>query len=168
MMRDNMMGMSAMPIGIIDEPIGTGPAADGARYTLTRPKDSEDLKPGMAVTVWNFHQDYNAGARFRGEITEISRTTGSFKVMEAHVDPDWPRHIEPLGVGNPVYLAVPGSFFPDLNRTCSPEELDMLKEFAQQHREETGIEPSTGVIFAALVEIPGFTAEELEDLLDWD
>ena len=126
-----------MPIGIIDEA-----TQDGGVFTFTRPQDHETLKPGDPVTVWNFHQDYEAMARVRGEITEVSRTTASYLITEYQVDPTWPTMIEPAGAGNPIYLAQRDSFNPDPSRKpSSQDEYDMLKEFAKQHQEATGIEP---------------------------
>ena len=95
------------------------------------------------MTVWNFHQDFDALARTRGRISEVSETTASFVVTEESRDPSWPGHKDPIGEGNPVYLAEPDSFQPDIVRgAASPEEFEMLREFARQHEEQTGIKPA--------------------------
>ena len=127
-----------MPIGIIDES-----SENGAIFTLVRPGDRDTLRPGTPITVWNFHQDFEALAMIRGEISEISDTTGSFILNDSKIDPSWPHHIDPMGAGNPVYLAEPDSFQPDITRgPASPEEFDMLLDFARQHEEATGIKPA--------------------------
>ena len=132
-----------MPIGIIDEPNNSG-----AVFTMTRPGDRNELKPGDFVTVWNFHQDFEALARVRGRISEVGQTAASFVVTESQLDPSWPDHIDPLGAGNAVYLADPDSFQPDITRGfASPEEFEMLTKFARQHEEATGIKP-TGAAFS--------------------
>ena len=132
------MTPALMPIGIIDESNDSG-----AIFTMARPGDRNELKPGDSVTVWNFYQDFEALARIRGQISEVSQNTASFIIIESQVDPSWPGHIDPMGAGNPVYLADPDSFQPDITRKLtSPEELEMLNEFAKQHEDATGIKPA--------------------------
>ena len=126
-----------MPIGIIDQPTETG-----ATFTMTRPHERKELKPGTPVIVWDFHQDFDAMARVRGQITKVSNTTASFISLEYRIDPSWPDHIDPIGAGNGVYLAESGSFCPDTSRPpASPKEIEMLWEFAKQHGEMTGLKP---------------------------
>ena len=137
---------AAMPIGIIDES-----TPDGAVFTMTRPQDHRDLQPDAAVTVWNHHQGTGATARLQGRVTEVGATTASFLVTLEDIDPGWPAHIDPKGAGNPVYLAIPGTYVVDLSRTATPQEFEMLLEFARQHQEMTGIEPAA----AAYVLTPG-------------
>ena len=44
---------------------------------------------------------------------EVSGPNCTFIIEEATVDPNWPAHIHPMGQGNAVYLALPGSFIPN-------------------------------------------------------
>ena len=132
-----------MPIGIIDES-----TQDGGIFSLTRPDDHKTLQAGDPVTVWNMHQQFETMARLKGEITEVSRTTASYIITERQVDPSWPDYVDPFGAGNPIYLAVRDSFNPDpFRKPSSPDEYQMLKEFAKQHQEATGIE-TRGAAFA--------------------
>ena len=70
-------------------------------------------------------------------------TAAAFVVTEESLHPSWPGHKDPIGEGNPVYIAEPDSFQPDIVRgAASPEDFEMLKEFARQHEEATGIKPA--------------------------
>ena len=95
------------------------------------------------MTVWNFHQDFEALARTRGRISEVGETTAAFVITEESLDPSWPGHKDPIGEGNPVYLAEPDSFQPDIVRgAASPEEFEMAQRVRQAarrgHRNKAG------------------------------
>ena len=58
------------------------------------------------------------------------------------MDEDWPEDLHPLGRGNPVYLAMPGSFIPDATRSASREELALMIELSKDHEKQDGVKPS--------------------------
>ena len=101
-----------MPIGIIEEPT---PA--GATFRLTPQGQNAGLEPGAHVTVWRYHSEQLAIAKYTGRITQVGDDTAAFAVLRAEVDERWPAEINPLEAGAPVYLALRGSFEPDTNRT---------------------------------------------------
>ncbi len=141
---------AAKPIGIILQP-----TQGGAIFELRTPEDQEDAKPDSHVTVWNYHHQTCALARFRGLITEAGEKTASFIVTESQVDPTWPEHIEPMGAGNPVYLAQEGSFNPDMSRLCRDErEFAELVDLAEEHQRMTGIKPAAAAMVPELVYDP--------------
>ncbi len=131
-----------MPVGIIDESNDTG-----AIFTFARLQDRETIIPGTPVMVRNYHHDTDSHARIRGTITEVTGHTASFITLETMIDPNWPDRLDPIGAGNPVYAGQPDSFDPVFNRErmASPEELEMLNEFARQHEELAGIKPAGAV-----------------------
>ena len=58
--------------------------------------------------------------------------------------------IHPLGQGNAVYLALPGSFIPNPSRSVRNQaEWDMLLQLAADHQERTGIPPSGAIVIPA-------------------
>ena len=78
---------------------------------------------------------------------EVSGPTCAFVLQASRVDPDWPPHIHPMGQGNAVYLALPGSFIPNPSRSVQNQaEWDMLLQLAADHQERTGIPPSGDII----------------------
>ena len=78
---------------------------------------------------------------------EVSGPTCAFVLQASRVDPDWPAHIHPMGQGNAVYLALPGSFIPNPSRSVQNQaEWDMLLQLAADHQERTGIPPSGDII----------------------
>ena len=108
-----------MPIGIIEEPT---PA--GATFRLTPQGKNPVLEIGAHVTVWRYHPEQLAIAKYNGRITRVGDDTAAFAVLRAEVDERWPAEINPLGVGAPVYLALRGSFEPDTSRTATTVTLD--------------------------------------------
>ena len=124
--------MAAFPIGIIDES-----TQNGCIFSFTRPTD-RDLPHGTELVVRT--QVGTEVAKFRGNLTEVSHTTGSMLITHSDISPSWPQHIDPMGAGNGVYLGVPGTYEADIARVCeTPEELEFLIDAAQQHREMTGL-----------------------------
>ena len=108
-----------MPIGIIEEPT---PA--GATFRLTPQGQNPVLEIGAHVTVWRYHPEQLAIAKYNGCITRVGDDTAAFAVLRAEVDERWPAEINPLGAGAPVYLALRGSFEPDTSRTATTVTLD--------------------------------------------
>ena len=132
-----------MPIGIIQESI-----ADGATFDMLRPDDKTNLKPGDSIVIC--HRLPHLGhitAQLRGEITEVAETTAALKVTQADLPNNWPEHVDPKGHGNAVYLAIPGTYMPDLNRPrASAAEFLMLLQFARDHERANGTPPSADII----------------------
>ena len=113
------------------------------------------VTPGDYITVANHDPRVPASARFRGRITEVSGPNCTFVIEEAVVDPDWPTHIHPMGQGNAVYLALPGSFLPHPFRAVQNQaEWDMLLQLAADHQDRTGIPPSGAIITPAHPHLP--------------
>ena len=108
-----------MPIGIIEEPT---PA--GATFRLTPHGQHPRLQTDAHVTVWRYHPEQLAMAKYAGRITHVGDDTAAFAILRADVDERWPAEINPLGPGAPVYLALRGSFEPDTSRTAVTVALD--------------------------------------------
>ena len=122
--------MSAiMPIGIIEESNG-----NGGIMILTHPGNGEELG-GAPIVIWNENQPHGATARMRGVVTEASESRAGFLVTQEEVDPNWPRHIDPRGAGNPVYLGREAGYLPDEGRLTSPGDAQLLRDLAQLSRE---------------------------------
>ena len=86
---------------------------------------------------------------------EVSGPNCAFILQASRADPDWPPHIHPLGQGNAVYLALPGSFLPHPFRAVQNQaEWDMLLQLAADHQERTGIPPSGTIITPAPTHLP--------------
>ena len=135
--------MIAYPLGVIDEPLGS---SGGARFSIMPQGDREMPMEGTHITVWNQMGPGGPMARFRGEITEITPTHATFVVHDREVDDNWPGHMEPLGYGNPVYVAVENSYAPDMSRMASPEELALMQELAKDHERASGIAPAGAAV----------------------
>ena len=103
-----------MPIGLIEEPT---PA--GATFRLTPQGRNASLRTDAHVTVWRYHPEQLAMAKYTGRITRVSTDIATFVILRAEVDERWPADINPLGPGAPVYLALRGSFEPDISRTAA-------------------------------------------------
>ena len=108
-----------MPIGIIEEPT---PA--GATFRLTPQGQNAGLSTDAHVTVWRYHPEQLAMAKYTGRITQVSDDTATFAILRVEVDERWPAEINPLGAGAPVYLALRGSFEPDTSRTATTAMVD--------------------------------------------
>ena len=139
----------AYPIGVIDDPMEMG-----ATFSVMPQHERTELRAGQPVTVWNQTAPGGPMAKFRGEITEISKTQGSFIVLEERIDKAWPQQLHPMGRGNPVYIALPGSFECDMSRRVEcPEEYALMVQLAKDHEEMTGIKPSStmavGIVYRA-------------------
>ena len=103
-----------MPIGIVEEPT---PA--GATFRLTPQGADARLQADAHVTVWRYHPEQLAMAKYTGRITQVSDHTATFAILRAEIDERWPAEVNPLGAGAPVYLALRGSFEPDTSRTAT-------------------------------------------------
>ena len=135
-----MGGGAIMPIGLIEESND-----NGGIMTLTRPNLSHTLTCETPILIANEYQ--GASAFMSGFITEISGTTASFHITSVKIDPNWPAHLDPKGAGMGVYLEDGrGQFMPSMTMWASPGEVEMLIEFATKHQEETGIDPTVGII----------------------
>ena len=108
-----------MPIGIIEEP-----APAGATFRLTPEGQRAGLRNGTQVTIWRYHPEQLAMAKYAGRITQVSGKTATFSILRAEVDERWPSEINPLEPGAPVYLAQRGSFEPDITLTTATVTLD--------------------------------------------
>ena len=108
-----------MPIGIIE-----GPSPAGAVFRLTPQGQRAGLRTDTPVTVWRYHPEQLAMAKYAGRITEVSDETATFSILRAEVDERWPSEINPLDTGAPVYLAQRGSFEPDITLTSTTVNLD--------------------------------------------
>ena len=102
-----------MPIGIIEELTSAG-----ATFRLTPQGQNAGLRTNAHVTVWRYHPEQLAIAKYNGRITQVGDDIATFAILRAEVDERWPAEINPLGAGAPVYLALRGSFEPDTSRTA--------------------------------------------------
>ena len=112
--RNKMNQTIVMPIGIIEEP-----APAGATFRLTPQGQQAGLGTDTQVTVWQYHPQQLAMAKYAGRITRIGDETATFSILRAEVDERWPAEINPLGPGAPVYLAQKGSFEPEVTQTAT-------------------------------------------------
>lgn len=120
--------------------IGTIDDRDGDRvsFTLAPPGNHGDPGPDADVTVWNQLEAGGPIAMFRGRITEVTGRSAAFRVLESQVPEDWPKRNEPMGMGNPVYLAIPGTFLPDPSRAATPAEMKLMVQMARDLAANTG------------------------------
>ena len=112
-----------MPIGIIEEP-----APAGATFRLTPQGQEAELATDTQVTIWRYHPEQLAMAKYAGRITRVDHETATFSILRADVDERWPSEINPLEPGAPVYLAMRGSFEPDVTRTATAVHRDVPGE----------------------------------------
>ena len=119
------MDTHILPLGFVDRP-----TRDGAVITLTDPRDSRTLKPGVPVVIWRYSPGRLALAKVRGEINEVGFVTAGFTTVEIRVDPRWPEDQEIIRASAPVYLAEAGSFEPDTSRILAPEEAGSMRRIA--------------------------------------
>ena len=112
-----------MPIGIIEE---TAPA--GATFRLTPQGQRAGLRTDTQVTIWRYHPEQLAMAKYAGRITQISDETATFSILRVEVDERWPSEINPLEPGAPVYLAQRGSFEPAITLTTATVNLAGLED----------------------------------------
>ena len=103
-----------MPIGIIEDQ-----APAGATFRLTPQGQEAGLGTDSQITVWRYHPEQLAMAKYAGRITRVDGHTATFSILRAEVDERWPAEINPLEPGAPVYLAQRGSFEPDITRTAT-------------------------------------------------
>ena len=78
-----------MPIGIIEES-----APNGATFRLTPQGQNAGLRTDTQVTVWRYHPEQLAMAKYAGRITQISGETATFSILRVEVDDRWP--LEPV------------------------------------------------------------------------
>ena len=148
-----------MPIGFIEDSTD-----GGGSFVLARPTDRGKFGAGTPVLVRNEHQDGDTVALLRGYITETADTTAAFIITHAQIDSHWPAHIDPKGVGNPIYLALPNTFHPDFSRgPASNKETAYLIECALKHQRDTGIEPRGAVYVPVIVHLNDPNAGPTED-----
>lgn len=126
-----------MPLGYIEDSL-----PDGAIFVLARPEDRNELQTDTSITVWNFWHETQALVKVRGTVTEVTGFRASFRTDQIDQQPGWPEHLDPIGAGNPVYRAHPGTFDPDGSRNASYDELQDMWERAYEHQEATGIRPA--------------------------
>ena len=133
------------PVGIIDETV-----PGGVQMSIMPPGDREPVQPGDPVVIYNQMGPHGAMARFRGTISEMGDSLASVVVDESDVNDEWPENVNPLGSGNPVYLGhQKGSWLPHPARQVQcPEERALMIALAREHQNDTGIEPTAGVIMA--------------------
>ena len=112
-----------MPIGIIEEATPMG-----ATFRLTPQGLLQNLTPDLQITVWRYHHEQLAMAKYSGRITRVDSETAAFAILRAEVDERWPMEINPLEAGAPVYLARRGSFEPDIARTAVTVSLDEVRD----------------------------------------
>ncbi len=88
---------------------------------LTDPRESKTLKPGTPVTIWRYSAGNLALGKARGTITEVGYATAKFVISETETDPRWPEDQDVIRPRTPVFLAMEGTFEPDLSRTLTEE-----------------------------------------------
>ena len=69
---------------------------DGAIFTLSEARDSENLRNNTSVTVWRYSPEQLALAKIRGLITAVGYVTATFRTVESTTDPRWPEEEEIL------------------------------------------------------------------------
>ena len=135
---------ATMPLGIIIES-----NEEGGIMMFTRPTDRFETTCETPVVIHNEDRRYNATAKMRGFVTEVSGAQASFRIVESEISPNWPAHLDPRGAGMGVYLGDGrGGYEPDMYQRpwANEEEMKMLHEFSKHHEDETGIAPTVGVI----------------------
>ena len=144
--------------------IGTIEQHEGRNVILTLVPNNEhpEIAPDSHVTVWNQPNAGGPAAMFQGRLTELSGATAAFVVTESDVPPDWPDRIDPLGEGNPVYAAVPGTYIPDMSRMATNSEMKLMVQLARDHEEKTSLRAQGGIITATLLRT-GLEDEEAEE-----
>ena len=119
-----------MPLGFIDRP-----TENGAIIMLTNPEESFTLKLATPVTLWRYNQARLAVAKIRGEISDVGYVTATFITLEARTDTRWPANQELMRRATPVYLALPGSFEPDISRTLNQDQAEAMQRLAAAYAE---------------------------------
>ena len=133
--------------------IGTIDQHQGRNVILTLVPNNEhpEIAPDSHITVWNQPSAGGPAAMFQGRLTELSGATAAFVVTESQVPPDWPEGIDPLGQGNPVYAAAPGTYMPDMSRMATNSEMKLMAQLARDHEEKTSLRAQGGVITAIVL-----------------
>ena len=133
--------------------IGTIDQHEGRNVILTLVPNNEhpEIAPDSHVTVWNQPSAGGPTAMFQGRLTELSGATGAFIVTESQVPPDWPDGIDPLGEGNTVYAAVPGTYMPDISRLATNKEMKLMLQLARDHEKNTSLKTQGGTLTAIVL-----------------
>ena len=116
-------------------PIGTIKKSTGAGTTirLIPPDPSTDkLMPQANILT----RDSGTGAHARAvvRVVEIQGNLAQFDILELETEPEWPEGTDPLAVGLPLYLALPGTFDPDPESQGAEAEIEAYLE--ETHRTE--------------------------------
>ena len=86
---------------------------------MTPQGQNAGLSVDAHITVWRYHPEQLAMAKYTGRITRVADDTATFAILRVEIDERWPADVNPLGAGAPVYLALRGSFEPDTSRTAT-------------------------------------------------
>ena len=124
-MPDNHQEHVILPIGTIMKSTKAG-----TTIKLIPPHPSTGkLQPQATILIRNSGSSTHAKATVR--VVEIQGNLALFDIMET--EPEWPEGADPLEVGQPVYLALPGTFEPDPEPQGTVEEIQaFLDETHQQ------------------------------------
>ena len=120
------------PIGFVDQHEDRN-----LLLSLARPDDAATLTAETPVVIWNCQQD--ALARCQAVITEVGQGVAAALIVAEEIEPEWPATTDPWGPGNPVYLAIPGSWHADWQRRATPRELDEMLARTRDYQAATGI-----------------------------
>ncbi len=121
-MPNNRQEHVHLPIGIVKK-------SNGARTTirLIPPHPSADkLMPQANILT----RDSGTGAHARAivRVVEIQGNLARFDILELETEPERPEGTDPLATGQPVYLALPGTFDPDHESQGTEAEIQAYLE----------------------------------------
>ena len=152
--QEEIPGAGAVyPVGIIIESTD-----DGVRY-LPNKDHQAPAELGEYVVIHN--QKGNAHISFRAVVTEASTTMVTCRVVDRREEGRWPDGLDPKGYLNPVYRAgeqdamllaalarnnPEAPFMPDHRHTATAQQMQIMFRLAEEHEQESGIEPTTGVL----------------------
>ena len=115
-------------------PIGTimKSTKAGTTIKLIPPHPSAGkLQPQATILTRNSGSSAHARAVVR--VVDIQGNLARFDILELETEPEWPEGADPIEVGQPVYLAMEGSFKPDPEPQGTEAEIQaFLKESYRQ------------------------------------
>ena len=111
-----------LPIGIIKE---SAEARTTIKLIPPHPSAGK-LQPQATILT----RDSGAGAHAKAtvRVVDIQGNMADLEVLELETEARWPEGADPLRVGQPVYLALPGTFEPDPHAQGTEAEIEAYLE----------------------------------------